>query len=169
MAHEQYVARFVQSNKVVAFMAGILEGRGHKVRILPATISPTLEERWKHVDSGDLEVSFSEAYRHFHAVPDAMRVEIKQWPGIDFRTLEDVPYSQIIVDEAYKIDRAAGKLPLHSYVIVNASMSAAMVITAGTRTHWFRQTKFDKQQGRDAEFYFCPKGRVVFWDLAVRT
>jgi len=120
------------------------------VRILPASTRKE-SERWQdHTDSGDIEVR--------------MRVEVKRWPKIDFLSLADIPYKNIIVDEAYKI----AKFPvatLYGYFILNASRSACMFISSRTRSEWVEEEKYDNLDKSNKKFVFCPKSLVSFHKL----
>ena len=88
-------------------------------------------------------------------------MEVKYWPEIDFQSLEDVPYPNIIVDEAYKIAKFP-KPTLYGYVILNASKTGCLLIRSVTRSKWFDKKVFDKKEGDNRVFCFCPKEYVSY-------
>lgn len=123
-----------------------LKSIGHHVTHLPQSTTPDRESRWQHTDQGDLVIR--------------QRIEVKHWPNIDFKSFDDVPYDNIIVDEAYKIQKPGG-LSVHSYVIVNASADRAIIILSTTKKHWFTETKWDRMENSQREFCFCPKEHCI--------
>lgn len=145
--HDEFTRLLTNARDVAFVVAEHLTVRGHRVRVVPNTVSPTFAERWEHTDNGDLEIT--------------QRVEVKHWPGIDFQSRHEVPYENVIVDEAYKVEKAH-EVPLYAYVIVNASKTGFLLIPTWTRDAWFKQRKHDKREGSMREFYFCPLARVYF-------
>lgn len=138
---------FYKAREVQFVMANNLAARGHCVRIMPSALTPTREDRFEYADEGDLEIR--------------LRVEVKHWPKIDFKSRDDVPYDNIIVDAAHVLEKRQ-EMPLYGYVIVNASMTGYLLIPIWTRGHWFKETKHDRREGRDREFYLCPRDKVHF-------
>ena len=144
---EEFTELLRKARDVSFIVAASLTKRGHRVRILPSSWSSTIGKPGQYVDDGDLEIT--------------QRVEVKHWPQIDFQSLDDVPYSNIIVDEAYKIEKRH-ELPLYAYIIVNASMTGYLLIPVWTRQQWFRESRHDRREGHDREFYFCPRDLAHF-------
>lgn len=143
----------IKNARDVAFaVASELGRRGHRVRIVPSTISPNVEERWQHTDDGDLEIT--------------QRIEVKHWPNIDFQSQAEVPYQNVIVDEVYKLEKSM-TLPCYAYVIVNASLTAALFIPIWSRPFWFKKKRWDRREGDEREFYFCPVERTMWLPFGV--
>lgn len=134
------------SEKIVTAFAEVLQNSGYNVRVLPKTLSPSVEERWEHVDDGDIEI--------------IQRIEVKHWPNINFTSVEDIPYKEIIVDEKYKIDKKHNS-SLYMYVIVNALCTHCILIPQHTRKHWKVKNKIDGREGRRASFYMIDKKYVT--------
>ena len=136
-----------KSRKVNNVVCDWLKKKGYEVDLLPQETRPIdapKEDRWKYTDSGDIEII------------ERKRIEVKQRPSLDFKSFNDLPYENIIVDEEYKIDKNHDS-PIHSYFILNKSMTVAMVIMAETKKHWVKQKKFDTVEGEYRCFYLCPK------------
>jgi hypothetical protein len=138
------------AREVSFVVAAALKQRGHRVRIIPNTVSPNVKERWDHTDNGDLEIS--------------QRVEVKHWPNIDFLSREEVPYTNVIVDETYKIEKEHD-LPCYAHIIVNASMTGGLLIPIWTRPFWFKEIRPDRREGGPREFYFCPLEHTIWLPL----
>ena len=153
---DEFVSLMKDSMKAAAIVAASLREDGFEVEILPSKgISPNEARRWSYVDHGDLVVSWG---------IDKERIEAKKWPNIDFFTLDEIPYADIIVDESYKIEKP-GRLPLFAYIIVNSSETAYLSIPIWTKGHWFIDTKLDRREGTERAFYFCPKQYVTINEL----
>jgi hypothetical protein len=139
---EEFLTLLENSKVVVWRVAEWLTGKGANVRLIPSTISPNEAVRFEHADMGDIEI--------------VMRCEVKHRPTLDFMSMDDFPYPDIIIDETYKIEKFP-KATLYGYVIVNSSMTAAITIPRETRKHWFEAEKFDKRDKVMKKFTFCPK------------
>ena len=148
--YTKFIDALSESRNCAWLAAEWLTGNGYDIKILPGTTTPNEAERFSHVDHGDLEI--------------IQRIEVKYWPDIDFESLASVPYKDIIVDEAYKIDKFK-PASLYGYIIINASKSGCLLISARTREFWFKKEVFDKKEGSRREFVFCPKGRTSFCKL----
>jgi hypothetical protein len=135
--------------EVVALeVARWLANTGHKVNMPVNSLAPNQEERHKHYDNGDIFVT--------------KRVEVKYWPDIDFHSVEDVPYKDVIIDEAYKVAKHHPNT-LYGYVIVNKSETGGLVITTSTRKHWFEREMIDrKQEPPERKFVMIPKRFVKY-------
>lgn len=144
--YTKFIDALSESRSCAWLAAEWLMGIGYDVKILPGTTTPNEEERFQHVDLGDIEI--------------AQRIEVKYWPDIDFSSLGDVPYDNIIVDEAYKIDKF-NIATLYGYLILNASKTACLLISARTKEHWFRKEVFDRKENSKRTFMFCPKEKVI--------
>ena len=151
--HHSYDA-FVESlglSQVIALeIAGWLAERGYNCRYKPGTVTPNPESRMEHVDFGDLEV--------------IKRLEVKHWPNIDFQSLDDIGYENIIVDETYKLKKYH-KNTLYSYMIVNASRTGALWIDTRTREHWYEDELPDKNNPGTRNFTLVPKKYAIYLRL----
>ena len=139
-----------KSQEYVAVVNNWLRGYGFNSNILPYTVCKDVSERWEHTDSGDIEIR--------------QRVEVKHRPKMDFKSLDDLPYPSIIIDEAYKIDKHNINT-LYAYFIVNSSKTRAMVILPRTKKHWFKKKWTDVAEKIEREFYFCPKEHLILVKL----
>jgi hypothetical protein len=133
-----------KSREVAEQVCCWLRGKGYVVSHPEQRTTPSREDRWKYTDDGDLEITLTK------------RLEVKHWPSIDFQTLADVPYEEIIVDEKYKIDKEHERR-LEAYITVNKSRTAAIVISADTRHWWKVKNLYDGAEGEHRDFYLCPK------------
>lgn len=149
-----------RSMVTVRRIATILEGRGHKVKIISeGPITTTEADRFKNRDNGDLEV-------RLYGDGDPVRMEVKH-RKLNFRSRNDFPFETVIVDEVYKIDNAESKLPLYGYLTINAAATTALFIPAWTKDKWVKGMRFDPDQRRECEFYFCPRGQTLTFPLEV--
>jgi hypothetical protein len=128
----------------------------YSTRVPIQQTTPNEEDRWQYVDDGDFEITCDGL---------VYRAESKYWPKIDFHSVRDVRYRNIIVDEAYKIKREH-KLPLFGYHIVNSSETGFMFISPVTRSYWFTERKYDKVEGEERDFVFCPKEYIAYYTMA---
>lgn len=148
--YHEFISALKESRLVAWKVAEWLTTRGHDIRILPATTTLSESQRFEHVDSGDLEI--------------IQRIEIKQWPLIDFKSKEDIKYPNIIIDEAYKIEKY-NIINLYAYIVVNSSKTACLVFMSSTYKHWFKKAKFDSKEKEEREFYFCPIEYASFFKI----
>jgi hypothetical protein len=116
------------------------------VVIKPTMRRPDFQSRNDFADSGDIEIR--------------QRVEVKQ-RFLQFTSLEDYPYSTVIVDEKYKIDRIP-KGQLWGYVVVNQDCTYACLIKTNTHDKWKIKEMFDRKDGQYRSFYVCPKELCFF-------
>lgn len=142
-------------------VAGLLLKQGFTIRVVPSLVSQSPEERWEYTDDGDLEIT--------------QIVEVKGW-DMDFKTWEEVTYSNIIVNEAYKVLKMdedpkhiseATKFKydprLYGYLTVNKSLSAGIFINGKTFPHWFSRLLPDsKEGGKPKWFCMCPRKYACF-------
>lgn len=147
---EEFLGLLNVAQQNAQIVAEVLASRGYHVRILPHSISPNVEERWKHTDEGDLEIT--------------QRVELKHWPNIDFKSLDEVPYDNVIVDEAYKIDKEH-RTTLYAYLILNASVTGYLLIPIWTRRYWFKKELHDGREDSERTYYMCAKRFLAFYWL----
>lgn len=147
---QEFVDLMLESRKVTWLVASKLLSLGEHVRLVPNIIAPDEKSRWDYVDDGDIEISH--------------RIEIKHWPNIDFKSVDDIPYQEIIIDEAYKIEKVH-RLKLYAYIIVNSSMTGGIIISALTKKNWRKVTKFDTREKRQMDCYVIDKKNVLYMDL----
>lgn len=84
---------------------------------------------------------------------------------MDFKSLGDVPYKNIIVDEAYKLLKYP-RATLYGYVIVNSSCTGALLISRNTRGHWFDCEMIDGREGNRRTYTVCPRDFVDYVELS---
>jgi hypothetical protein len=144
---EDFVRNLEISQEAVELVVDWLAGYGYDVTLLPHTVAPTKEERFQHMDQGDIMIR--------------QRVEIKHRVDIDFQSVKDFPFDTIIVDEKYKIDKRSINT-LHAYVIVNKSKTGCLVIPKNTYPNWIVEERFDSKEGAPRVFYLCPKSFAIF-------
>lgn len=146
--YDRFIKSLQESRLCAWIVSEYLLKKGFDVRIIPATTTPNEEERFDHVDTGDIEIR--------------LRAEVKHWPNIDFTSIDTVPYDKIIVDETYKIKKY-GAATLYGYFILNASKTACLFIPGRTRSSWIEEEAHDKVEGGTRNFTFCPKDLVRFY------
>src|SRR5262245_4846902 len=122
----EFVADLKRSHAAVCLVERLLRDKGLCALAQPTKIMPI---RQGYQDFGDIHIM--------------RRVEVKH-RKIEFSGSHDYPFATIFVDEVYKADNPdKGSPPLAAYVIVNASMTHAAIITAATRKHWVIERRFD--------------------------
>jgi hypothetical protein len=145
--YSDFITNLKKSRSTLWDVAEWLTGLGYVVRIIPATTTPNEIDRFQHVDCGDIEI--------------IKRVEVKQWLDIDFNSIDSIKYDNIIVDEAYKVDKFHPK-SLAFYLTLNASKTGCIIITSDTRNTWFKEERHDRKEDGKRLFYFCPKDKVRY-------
>lgn len=145
----QFVDSLMQSASCVSAVAAWMLRNNCDVLIRPTVVRPDFDSRNEYADGGDIEIR--------------QRVEVKQ-RSIDFTSADDYPYPTVIVDEKYKVDRIArGKL--WGYLIVNKSGTHVCCIKPDSKSAWVVESKYDKKDGQQREFYVCPKRLCLFCEL----
>ena len=148
--YSTFIESLEESRACAWFVAEWLLGGGFDVKILPSSTTPNEEERFSHVDHGDLEIT--------------QRIEVKHWPEVDFDSMENVPYDHVIVDEAYKLEKYRNAT-LYGYIILNASKTGCMLISARDRAGWFKKEVYDRKEKANRTFMFCPKNLIRYHDI----
>lgn len=143
-----FLADLDASRSRVDRFASLHRRRGVEIWQHPEVTRDDSSERGQFGDSGDMLM--------------LVRVEHKV-RGFDFTDATDFPYSGVIVDEAYKIDRM-GTRPF-VYVIENKSGTRAIVVSSRSRGRWSLIRRNDPQQRRECEFYEAPLSAVRFCDV----
>ena len=141
---DQFRSALDQSRVAAKIVCDWLCNKGYEIEQLSQDTTPSREDRWSFVDDGDLEMITRK------------RIEVKHWPDIDFQSLSSVPYSEIIVDEKYKVEKNHAR-PLLAYITVNKSMTAVIFILAKTQDKWVIKNLYDRAEGDYRDFYLCPK------------
>ena len=147
---DQFVGALKKSESCVSAVATWMRKNNCDVMIHPTLIRPDFESRNKFADSGDIEIR--------------QRVEVKQ-RGIDFTSAEDYPYQTVIVDEKFKIERIQGGT-LWGYMVVNKSGTHVCCIKPDSKSEWTVESKYDRKDGQQRQFYVCPKRLCLFCKLA---
>jgi len=145
---DRFVADLSQSRARVERFAAMCRQHGAMMWVYPPALRESEAERMDFADDGDLMLQC----RIEHKVRD-----------ISFRDAGDFPYPTLIVDEVYKVDRIKAR-PFR-YIIENREGTRIAVIRSATRPHWTVTRRWDKQQGRECDFYEIPKHLAVFCDF----
>ena len=142
---EDFIARLLESREQFNRFALKQAEVGVEILTPPLKISPTHEDRYKHIDKADgLALIWVE-----HKVRN-----------LEFTCRDDYPFKTVIVDEAYKID---GKQhPACIYVIQNRSLTHAAVVYGWTKCHWHVEEIFDRSAGRGGSYYTAGVDMVRF-------
>jgi len=140
-----FVGDLRASQKHVQIIAEWLRAKGLTVDILPTRIRPDVHQMSDYADDGDILVSKDGGQKY--------RVEVKQ-RKLRFTSIDDFPYSSIIVDVAHTWDRADPKPA--AYILTNIDITAAIVIKAKTSDQWVRTQKWDRFKKRNRTFLECP-------------
>jgi hypothetical protein len=154
MNQDEFEVRLKGSHKAAGLILNWLNDGGYESTLIPSTISPSYEERWQHVDDGDIHTSIR---------GKEYRIEVK---GIStaFTSIESFPHPAIIVDEEYKIHKGH-PLPLWGYAIVNKQLSGFIAVPVVTKGNWFTEKRYDKYQKRDCRFVKCPVNKLKYYRL----
>ena len=145
---EEFLADLESSRASVSRFASICRAAGVSIWIAPSVVRETAEDRHDFDDPGDLVVH--------------LRVEHKD-RGLEITNADDFRFDTVIVDEVYKIDGIQHR-PFW-YVSENADGTRVAVISSRTMDKWQKETKYDHKQGRECQFYVCPKSLVRFCDV----
>lgn len=141
-----FLSALSESSKYVSVVASWLQSKNCDVVIKPVSIRPSFESRNEFADSGDIEIR--------------QRIEVKR-RSVEFTCEDDYPYSTVIVDEKFKIDRIP-RGRLWGYVIVNKQLSHVCCVMPDTKKEWMVERMFDKSDGQERLFYVCPKHLCIF-------
>jgi hypothetical protein len=147
-ADEDFLRDLNASFPAVMKVAIWLRAHDQNVNVMVPTIRKDSAERWKHTDSGDIEI--------------LKTIEVKH-RGFDFHDMATFPHPTIWIGETYKVDKGLARL--HAFVATNKAITHAAVVPASTKAHWLKETRYDAKQGRECESYGCPKGLATFIDL----
>ena len=143
---KEFVKLMKQSNVAVHIVANWFIKKGFEVKIPKLRISPSWEERLKYSDDGDF---------YFFKNEDEFRSEVKYWPDIDFKEINDVPYDNIIVNAINSWDNANPKPSFH--FILNKSKTHVLIINSDSKKYWYKDRVYDRRKNGKRTFYFCPK------------
>jgi hypothetical protein len=145
----EFLSALNNSAKYVSLVASWMAKGNCDVVIKPTLIRPDFDSRNDFLDSGDIEIR--------------QRVEVKQ-RCLRFTSVDDYPYSTVIVDEKHKIDRIPNGR-LWGYVIVNQECTHACLVKPNTREYWQTKETFDKKDNQNRCFYVCPKELCFFCEI----
>jgi hypothetical protein len=149
-----FVEDLKNSHAATLTAAEFLQARGFHVEVNPLAVRPTVEERHKYSDNGDLWAT---------RIEDRKRIEVKH-RGFDFTCADDFPHkSGLFVDEARLWDRANPKPT--AYIIMNRKQTVAVIVTADTSDKWRLVERLDREKHRVRKFYECPLDAVKFFRL----
>jgi hypothetical protein len=135
-----FVSDLKASHAAVLAVSEWFRGFGYPVIVRPTFIRENVERRSDYSDDGDLEI--------------IQRIEVKHRKGLAFTSKEDFPFETVIVDTCHAWDNARPKP--YAYIILNRSMSRALVVTGSTSKRWVKTRKFDTHAGRERSYYECP-------------
>lgn len=148
-AETTFLNNLAQSVPVTFRVAAWLQrDQGMDVRVLPVAVRPDAAQRLEFGDDGDIEL--------------ILRVEVKK-RGLHFTGRGDYPYPTVIVDEAYKVDRAGRRF--WAYYIVNETETAVCMVPAASRKFWELRPRFDSKEGEQRMFYECPVEHCRFFEM----
>lgn len=143
-----FIKDLSESRSRVDRFAAMCRRAGADVWVYPPDTRPDSDSRSEYSDGGDMMLQT----RIEHKVRD-----------IAFTCAEDFPYSTMIVDEVYKVDRIKAR-PFR-YVIENKDGTRIAVVKSSTKPHWTVSRRYDPQQRRECEFYEVPTSLVTFCDF----
>ena len=149
--HEQFLEQLDESFTNDNIIAEWFNDNGFKVYVTPkkrANSYSEAEDR-KSADDGDFYFENKQGWR---------KGEVKSWPDIDFKSKEDIPYPNVIVNAIRSWEDADPKPVVH--FILNKSKTHAIQINSDTNGNWFKKEVWDKRKGGKRWFYFVPKELV---------
>ena len=146
-----FVKDLLKSDLATFLVAQKLRLKGHTVTLPPIKIRPDTSQIREYADSGDLLVG------------DKI-VEVKQRPDLEFNSLEEFPYSTLIVDVKHHYDNLTTK-PSH-YIICNSGLNGAIIVPVkDTFNSWTTSTRWDRKRGRERTFYLVEKKKCKWMNL----
>jgi len=152
----EFNAIVTHSDSVVHQVGKTLTYLGYKIEIPNLVLSPTVEDRWKYTDDGDIYLIKRNGKE---------RIEVKYSYKLDFFSEDQFPYTFVIIDEKYKIDKPH-KYPLNCYISVNKSRTGCLRIPASTRDNWIvREGVPDSREIRLADQYLVHRALTKFFWL----
>lgn len=146
-----FLTRLEASKVAVRKVADWLIGRDAIVEVAEMRVRPSYDERHEFVDDGDLRLT--------------IRAEVKN-VSLSFTCRNDFPYDNIIIDEAFKVDRIP-KAQRYGWFIVNREVTHCAFVSRFSFPHWQRKRRFDSKVQQELEFYICPKEEATFFALSV--
>lgn len=145
-----FVQDLLTSDYSVFVIAQKLRLSGFSVFLPAIKIRPDVSQIQEFGDSGDLMIGSSV-------------IEVKHRPDINFNSLEEFPYSSIIVDTTGHLD-SLKKIPAY-YIICNRSIDGGAIINTQTKPKWQVSRRWDNKRKRERSFYICPKELCNYWDF----
>lgn len=147
---EEFVRLLNNSNNVTEQVVAFLKARGYDVEAIPNTLTPDWELRWQYTDNGDILIR--------------QRIEVKHFQKLDFRSIDEIPFEYLIIDETYKVI-APHTLTLFVYILVNASRTGCAVVGNWTRKYWIQRTMYDSRENEERDFTLVEKKHLFYMSL----
>ena len=146
--HERFLKNLDNSKPSVRLVSKLLKDRGYNVRIGKTTKAKTHKTWRKHADNGDLFV-------------DDYRIEIKGLSA-KFTNKHDWPFrDKFIVCAKHAWDSATPKP--YAFVCLSRDKKYIAIVFGNTSSHWYVEERKDSRyDDYYQDFYFCPKGKVIF-------
>ena len=135
-----------------------LENRGYLVEVPELVVRPDEKVMSEYSDDGDLLVSGGK-------IGEQVRIEVKHRVDMEFTSLDDFPYSSIIVDVCHAWDKADPKP--YAYFILNKDMTAAIYVHGTTSERWMKKELWDRKRNRFRKFYMCSLHLCKLLDVSV--
>jgi hypothetical protein len=147
-----FKARWKAGEQITALIAKKLREDGIDVTEPEKSFRKNYSDRRKYRDEVDLYAN-------------GMRVEVKS-RTINWTTLEDFPYPDIMVDTTKKWDSHKEK-PVAT-INVCKSTGAIIIVPGKSESKWVKRCRTDKDSGFESEFYFAPSEVWVEYEKLVQ-
>lgn len=140
---EKYKTHVADSIPTVWRVIKYLSSRGHTVQMPPTHIASNQSDRLSMTDSGDFFL--------------VQRCEVKQ-RGFAFSSMDDYPWSSIMVCNKNSFDRRHGSKPAY-YLMPSSDFKCMIVVDVNkTEKFWWAEKKKDgRYEDVEEVFYFIDK------------
>lgn len=114
-------------------------------------LAPTYEERHLYTDDGD--------FLFKRPGKDKWEIAEVKHKNMEWTDVESFPYETIFVSNVHSVER--GHEP-HLWVLVNKSLTHAILIPKSTKKFWIKDTVYNRNSGKEEEKYLCAKHLAQF-------
>jgi hypothetical protein len=114
-------------------------------------LSPTYEERHMYSDDGD--------FLFKRPGKDKWEIAEVKHKNMHWTDADSFPYDTVFVSNVHSVER--GHEP-HLWVLVNKSLTHAIIIPKSTKRFWIKETVYNRNSGKEEEKYLCAKHLTQF-------
>lgn len=150
--NELFFSRLVASHRAVFKVAEWFHCQWNmSIGVKPKKITPTYEQRKDYLDDGDF----------LYKRPNKEKWEIAEvkHKQMEWTDADSFPYETVFVSNVHSVER--GHEP-HLWVLVNKSITHAIIIPKSTKKFWIKETVYNANWGTYEEKYLCAKHLTQF-------